>query len=90
MSDETETYRFAKAEDGQVTLETDPRLGLFAVCIAHQQSAGFGNYIDAREFNCPECGAPGFNTGWGVIRYTCGAEYHSDGTPAERCQENAA
>lgn len=41
--------------------------------------------IDHRVFNCPDCGAPGMNTCYGYIAYTCGAEILSDGTPDEAC-----
>lgn len=79
-------YRFAEAEDDQVTdLSADERLALMAVCVASQQSAGFKAYIDIREARCPSCDKAGFNTGWGVWRFVCGAEIHADGEVAEWC-----
>lgn len=65
----------------------DPKIALLAVCVAHQQKAGFKNAIDIRETACPECKAPGFNTGWGVFLHTCGCEMHPDGTEAAPCKE---
>lgn len=91
MSEEV-IYRFMKGVDGAPSLHADARLALMAVCVATQQSAGFGPVIDVREAKCPICRAPGFNTGWGVFRHTCGAEYHNDdeGTTAEPCPKRAA
>jgi hypothetical protein len=87
MTSETEiTYRFAPAEDESVTdLSKDHRLAMLACCVASQQSAGFRDWIDIREAKCPDCNAPGFNTGWGVWRFACNAEIHSDGEPCEPC-----
>lgn len=86
-SDDEVSFRFAPSVEGGPSLHTDERIALLAVCVALQQGAGFRNYIDIREFNCPTCNASGFNTGWGVSRYTCGAEWHHDeeGTCAEPC-----
>jgi hypothetical protein len=80
-SEEGEAFRFAKDDPADGTnLADDERLALFAVCIAHQQNAGFKTYIDARQVECPECNSPGFNTGWGYWAFTCGGELLSDGT----------
>ena len=80
-----EVYRFAKSAEDAPSQHTDERLALMAVCVAQQQAAGFGTYIDIRQGECPECAAPGFNTGWGVWRFTCGAELHGDSGVAEPC-----
>ncbi len=85
-----EEYRFAglskdNANAGAKNLATDPRLALLAVCIASQQSAGFKTYLDLREVPCRDCGASGFNTGWGYWRHECGAEFLSDGEESEPC-----
>lgn len=65
-------YQFLK---GETSLHTDERLALMAVCVATQQSAGFKRTIDIREWSCPSCRSPGFNTGLGYVRFTCGAEH---------------
>lgn len=84
--DEETEYRYAPDSDGTVNLATDLRLSLLAVCVASQQGAGFKNYLDLREAPCPECKAPGFNTGWGYWMHTCGAEILSDGEISEACR----
>ena len=94
MADQEETYRFAKLSKddkraGVVNGADEERLCCLAVCVASQQAAGFKNYLDLRQSDCPDCGAPGFNSGWGVWLFACGAEIHSDGTPSEPCQSNA-
>lgn len=86
MTDEATEYNFLKA-DGVPNLADDPRLSLFAVCVASQQSAGFKTTIDARQFECPICKAAGFNTGWGYTMYTCGSEVLSDGEISVSCKE---
>lgn len=78
-------YRYAPDDEGTSNLAHDPRLSLLAVCIASQQSAGFKEYLDLREAPCSECKAPGFNTGWGFWKHTCGAEILSDGEIGEPC-----
>ncbi len=60
-------------------------LAVLAVCIANQQRAGFGAYLDVREVKCADCGASGFNTGWGFWRFSCGLEVMTDGEPSEPC-----
>ena len=82
---EPKEYRFAPSIDGAPSLHIEDRLALMAKCIADQQRAGFGEYLDIRQFECCGCGAPGFNTGWGVTEYTCGASVHSDGTWSDKC-----
>lgn len=62
-------YRFS--ELGEVS----ERDRLLAASIANQQRAGFDNLLDIREHNCPDCNAPGFNSGWGVIDFTCGSSW---------------
>lgn len=67
------------AGDGwAANLRDDPKMRLLAACIVHQQDAGFGAAADLRQATCPECGAPGFNTGWGYFAYECGAEILTD------------
>jgi hypothetical protein len=68
-----QTYQFARGDEAAPSLADDPRLALFAVSIARQQSAGFKLHLDCRQFACPDCGAAGFNSGWGSIDFTCGA-----------------
>jgi hypothetical protein len=90
MTDDTIEYKFmvGGTEDGWIANHAnDPKLALLACCVASQQTAGFRNVIDLREALCPECKASGFNTGWGVFRYSCGGETHNDdeGTWAEPC-----
>ena len=79
-------YQFAKAEEGSgfTDLSTDPLASILAVCIASQQSANFGNHLDVRRTDCPDCGAPGFNGGWGALLFSCGAEI-VDGDMSESC-----
>lgn len=82
------TYRFLRAEPNAGFVANhadDPKLALMAVCVATQQAAGFREAIDLREVHCPDCGASGFNTGWGVWRFVCDAAIHSDGEPADPC-----
>lgn len=82
-----DTFRFAPSVEGGPSQHEDPRLALMAVCVRQQAAAGFRNLIDIRQAACPECGAPGFNTGWGIFAYTCGAETltDEDGGFAEPC-----
>jgi hypothetical protein len=87
--DTTDTYRFAQLEGdddaASVNLADDPRIAFLACRVADQQRAGFGSYLDLRQVPCPDCGGPGFNTGWGVWAFVCGAEFHTDGEPCEPC-----
>jgi hypothetical protein len=46
---------------------------LFEECLAAQKIAGF-EQEDRRTANCPQCGAHGYNTGWGYWAFECGAE----------------
>ncbi len=71
---EWSSYRVMADGEGFENLAHDPKLLLLAECIADQQTAGFGNVLDLRQAPCPECGAPGFNSGWGFFRHTCGAD----------------
>lgn len=52
-------------------------------CIEAQKRAGFPA-PDERVVKC-ECGAAGYNTGWGWWAFECGAEIISDGTVCEPC-----
>lgn len=81
MSD-TDEFRFLA---GAGDLSGDERISLLAGCIANQQRAGFRDAIDIREAHCPHCDAPGFNTGWGFYRFTCGLEVLSDGEESSGC-----
>lgn len=86
-----EFYRFAVGggEEGfPHNYAEDETIALLAVCVAHQQAAGFKRYLDLRAIECA-CGARGFNTGWGAWRFVCGAEVLSDGTPSEPCPKQA-
>lgn len=76
----------AKEGDNMTDNASDARLSLMAACVANQQRfAGFKSVIDIREAQCPDCKAPGFNTGMGVWLFTCGAEILSGGTPDVPC-----
>lgn len=46
---------------------------LLTECLDAQRKAGFKSE-DRREAKCPDCGAVGFNTGWGYWHFTCSAE----------------
>lgn len=81
-----DTYRFMA---GEGDLSGQPRDALLAVCIAQQQAAGFGHVIDLRLAPCPDCKAPGFNTGWGFWRHVCGAEILSGGETSTACPTRA-
>jgi hypothetical protein len=85
MNDAAVEIRFATDVGDCKNRKDDPRLALLAVCVHSQQSAGFKNYIDLREVECPTCEAPGFNTGWGYWRFTCGAETLTCGEPSAPC-----
>ena len=67
---EPEEYRFWEMPEAPA----DPKIKHLAACVADQQRAGFKDLIDLREVQCPDCGAPGYNTGWGFFSYLCGAE----------------
>lgn len=45
------------------------------------------DFVDTRIFHCPSCKAPGLNTCWGIVRYTCGAAYLSDGENETPCPQ---
>lgn len=77
--DHGDAFRFAEDAEGTTNLANDERLALFAVSISRQQMAGFGSYLDCRQVECPECGAPGFNSGWGFWAFACGGELLTDG-----------
>lgn len=77
---------FSRDDDADgVNLADDPKIALLAACIVNQQVAGFKKRVDLRQVSCVDCGAPGFNTGWGYWRYLCGAEILSDGEPSAPC-----
>lgn len=78
MAKETE-ITFMRSGEGATNLADDPRIALIAACVVMQQAAGFrdkkGNaVVDLRQIECPDCDAPGFNTGWGCFLFQCGAE----------------
>jgi hypothetical protein len=79
-------YRLSRDEKaaGCINCADDERLSLMAACIKAQQDAGFRELIDIRQAECPKCQAPGFNTGWGYLAYTCGAEL-TGGTDFNPC-----
>ena len=89
---ETEITFLRGGEEGCANLADDPKIALIAACIVMQQAAGFrdkkGNaVVDLRQINCPDCDAPGFNTGWGCFLFQCGAEIITgdDATMTEPC-----
>jgi hypothetical protein len=59
-------------------------MSLLDECLETQKAAGFPRE-DRRKIECRECGAPGFNSGWGYWRFECGAEILTDGTPDKDC-----
>lgn len=94
---ETEIKFMRGDEEGCTNLADDPKIALIAACIVMQQSAGFrdkkGNaVVDLRQIDCPECNAPGFNTGWGHWLFQCGAEIipGDDAHFSEPCGKKAA
>ncbi|API59495.1 hypothetical protein BSL82_15805 [Tardibacter chloracetimidivorans] len=87
MNEDTESaFRFAPDADGSTNMAHDQASTILAVCVVHQQNAGFKNYIDLRRVECPSCSAAGFNTGWGYWLFACGAEILSDGEVGAGCQ----
>ncbi len=74
---------------GDGDLSGDERLKLLAVCVLHQQNAGFRNVIDMREAHCL-CGASAFNTGWGYWLAECGTEISADAEEPIRCERHEA
>lgn len=79
-----DTFRFAPHDQIAAAADQD-RLNCLAACIANQQKAGFGAYLDVREANCETCGAAGFNTGWGFWNFACGAEVLTCGEGTVPC-----
>lgn len=82
--------RFLKLDDegreaGTIQLADDARFALLANCLISQQQAGFKDVADLRQLHCPDCGAAGFNTGWGNWQFTCGASWLTDG---EACDQS--
>lgn len=78
-ADNETPFRFAPlgeedADAGVVNASEQPALACLAYCVANQQRAGFKDYIDLRQVPCPSCGAYGYNTGWGLFQFACGAE----------------
>lgn len=72
--------RMRFAEHTEIDAAPDQlRLNALAAAVVNQQAAGFGEYIDTREVHCANCGASGFNTGWGYWHFSCGLELLSDG-----------
>lgn len=37
------------------------------------------DFVDRRVFTCPTCKAPGLNTCFGYVAFTCGSEWMPDG-----------
>ena len=93
MSKEIEV-KFMRGATGETNLADDPKLALLATCLISQQAAGFKDakgkpVADLREALCPQCSAPGFNTGWGYWKHICGAEICSDGEESVPCEKTA-
>lgn len=76
---ENRKFRFADHSEECPPSADQERLDCLAAAIANQQAANFGTYLDVRELNCADCGASGFNTGWGFWQFSCGLEVLSDG-----------
>ena len=85
MSDDGEKIRFAENGDEAPAAADQDRLNALAAAVLNQQRAGFKNYVDAREMKCADCGASGFNTGWGFWQFACGLEVMSDGEESDLC-----
>lgn len=90
MSEMEIKFMKTQEDDGAKNLADDPRFCTMALCVLSQQDAGLKTkggtpVIDLREAECPDCQSPGYNTGWGHWRFTCGAEILSDGEPSEPC-----
>lgn len=86
-------YQFLKGGPAQgfpVNFANDHKMRLFACCVVTQQEAGLGNTLDLRETACPECSAPGYNTGWGYWSHTCGAEIFTTGEIDQPCKALSA
>jgi hypothetical protein len=77
--------RFADHNEDAPSASDQERLDCLAACIVNQQNAGFGSYLDVREMHCADCGASGFNTGWGFWEFACGLEVLTDGEPSVPC-----
>lgn len=93
--DDVEVKFLRDAQADGVNLADDPKLALLATCVISQHNAGFNDrnghpLADLREAHCEGCGAPGFNTGWGYWKHTCGAEVLSDGEESEPCGRQEA
>lgn len=80
-----DVFRFAPHDEGAPEAKDQDRINVLAVCIAHQQHAGFKNYLDVRELHCATCKASGFNTGWGYWQFACGLTILSDGEGDNPC-----
>lgn len=75
------------APEGFVTNHAgNPLLAHFATCLLSQQEAGFGDTVDARQVDCPTCGAPGFNSGWGYWSFACGGQMLTSEDAAATCE----
>lgn len=84
-SEKGEAIRFAEFTDEMPRSDDQERLDCLAAAVLNQQRAGFKSYVDTREAKCADCGASGFNTGWGFWHFACGMEILSDGEPGEPC-----
>lgn len=83
--DKGEAIRFAECSEEMPRAADQERLDCLAAAVLNQQRAGFKSYVDTREAKCADCGASGFNTGWGFWHFACGLEILSDGEPREPC-----
>lgn len=79
-------FRFLRSQAGETNLVEHDSTKLLAECIVLQQRAGFGDVIDLRQVDCPTCHAHGYNTGFGYVAFTCGAEMMPDGELSKECR----
>lgn len=87
-ADEFWHFMVARPDSGTTDRSDDPKLACLAVAVATQvTAAGFQRrlMIDLREAPCPDCKAPGYNTGMGFWMHACGSEWLSDGEPSKLC-----
>lgn len=78
-------FRFLRSAPGEVNLVESASTKLLAECVVWQQRAGFGDVIDLRQIDCPACHSHGYNTGFGYIKFECGAEMLTDGEDSKPC-----
>lgn len=75
--------KFHRGDKSDDNLAHNPVMRLLADCIISQANAGTKTIrgeplIDIRQWTCPHCGSPGFNTGYGAIVHICGYELVGD------------